>query len=193
MVFALSGRSERRWCAAAPSRRALVLGGGFAHACAAPVAPSLGVCSEFRIVTAGAVGRPPTRTASCAPAAPMLAAGVRSRAGAGPGATRWCAPHVTPCAAGRCAPCARRAMLGSSASRRSLVCGALCGCPVLNPPHHRRGGGSPPASWPGFPVLRCLSPPQPGCRPGNHRANPARVVTLLAAASPPPLTVRCAH
>ena len=102
-------------------------------------------------------------------------------------------PHVTPCAVGRCAPCARRAMLGAGAFRRSLVCVALCGCPVLSPPHHRRGGGSPPASWPGLPVLRCLSPPRPGCRPSNHRANPTRVVTLLAAASPPPLTVRCAH
>ena len=192
MVLALSGRSTRRPCAAAPSRRALVLGGGFAHACAAPVAPSLGFCSGFRIVTGRAVGRPPTRTASWARPAPMLAAGVRSRAGAGPGATRWCAPHVTvradPPAAG-----AGRAMLGAGAFRRSLVCVALCGCPVLSPPHHRRGGGSPPASWPGLPVLRFLSPPQPGCRPGNHRANPARVVTLLAAASPPPLAVRCAH
>ncbi len=187
-----------------------VLGCGFAPACAAPVAPSLSSCSGIRIVTAGAVGRPLCGQPPGAPAAPMLAAGVRSRAGVGPGATRRRAPA---CHAGRVRSLrslrpSRHARLwccagASDVRARStprIADGADAGSPLVSTRLSGPQPAPPPARWrvpaggagPGLRSSAFANPPsgvsaeQPSRRAGAARHAACGGLTA-------PLTVRCAH
>ena len=129
-------------------------------------------------------------------------------------------PHVTPCAAGRCAPCARRAMLAGPAFRASLgvrssirwsVLALVAALPALRPPlfvtplagvspeqpsrrpeagRHAACGG---LTFPPYRSLRSLGGNGPGSRPNAVRGRGPAPAPSAQHGSPPSQAVRRAN